>query len=106
MNYRCLMESYNFGDPLSIVTLVTEHVPFTNLGNSTYVIRRSLAPGAHEISRTGLTQTLYVSLFPLHLSCHLGMDRCRKENSSWMDLGMLHSLLSNPTGEIYLNLPS
>lgn len=38
MNCRCLMESYNFGDPLSIIILVTEHVPFINLGNYSYVI--------------------------------------------------------------------
>lgn len=62
MNYRYLMESYNFRDPLSIVTLVTEHIPFMDLGNSTYVVRCSLAPGTHEVSRTGLTQPLYVSL--------------------------------------------
>lgn len=62
MNYRCLMESYNFRDPLSIVTLVTEHVPFMDLGNYTYVIRCSLAPGTQEVFRTGLTQPLYVSL--------------------------------------------
>lgn len=47
MNYKYLMESYNFGDSLSIITLVTEHVPFMNLGNSNYVIRCSLVLGAY-----------------------------------------------------------
>lgn len=56
MNYRCLMESYNFGDPLSIATLVTEHIPSRDLGNSTHVIRCSMAPGAHEVSWIGLIQ--------------------------------------------------
>lgn len=39
MNYKCLMESQSWGDPLSIVTLVTEQVSFMDLGNSTYAIR-------------------------------------------------------------------